>query len=112
MRGLKFCIREFDSMFQTQVEAILDTLLEYFWRQHPKTRSKIFEVQGVPVDDRIFTSAFKGEGSMQTMKTLFTDGDKAAVPLLAGSEVVAAVAIIAFAANLFLNLKPAAPATI
>jgi hypothetical protein len=43
---------------------------------------------------------------------LLVTGDKAAVPLLAGSEVVAAVAIIAFAANLFLNLKPAAPAII
>jgi len=42
---------------------------------------------------------------MGALATLLATGNKGVVPVLASSEIVAAVAVLAFAANLFLNLK-------
>ncbi|HZX28630.1 MAG TPA: hypothetical protein VFF16_16275 [Telluria sp.] len=42
---------------------------------------------------------------MGALAVLLATGNKSVVPVLASSEIVAAVAVLAFAANLFLNLK-------
>ncbi len=43
---------------------------------------------------------------MMIALALLMTGDQAAVPVLAGAQVVLAAAVLAFAANLFMNLKP------
>jgi hypothetical protein len=37
---------------------------------------------------------------------LLVTGQKAVIPVLAGAELVAALAVLCFAANIFLNLRP------
>jgi hypothetical protein len=43
---------------------------------------------------------------MMIALALLVTGDQAAVPVLAGSQMVLAAGVLAFAANLFINLKP------
>jgi cbb3-type cytochrome oxidase subunit 1 len=43
---------------------------------------------------------------MMIALALLVTGDQAAVPVLAAAQVVLAAAVLAFAANLFMNLKP------
>lgn len=43
---------------------------------------------------------------MMIALALLVKGDQAAVPVLAGAQMVLAAGVLAFAANLFLNLKP------
>lgn len=43
---------------------------------------------------------------MMIALALLMKGDQAAVPVLAGAQMVLAAGVLAFAANLFLNLKP------
>ena len=45
------------------------------------------------------------DGDISRLAYLLVTGDKAVIPFLGAAEILAAVSVLSFAANLFLNLR-------